>query len=116
MSNKNTFIPVHFQILCLGPTGPLCENWMQEVGFFFFNVFSLAVLYIYMGDMCVCVCVYIYGFLGGVSVKESACQFRRPKKPGLGPSVRKIPWKWQPTPLFSPGNSHGQKSRGREVN
>ena len=28
------------------------------------------------------------------------------------PGVRKIPWRrpWQPTPIFSPGESHGQRS------
>ena len=31
---------------------------------------------------------------------------------GLHPWVGKIPWKmaWQPTPVFLPGESHGQKS------
>ena len=31
---------------------------------------------------------------------------------GLDPWVRKSPWrsKWQPTPLFLPGKSHGQRS------
>ena len=34
---------------------------------------------------------------------------------GLGqedPCIRKIPWRetWQPTPVFLPGESHGQKS------
>jgi len=30
----------------------------------------------------------------------------------FNPWVRKIPWrkKWQPTPLFLPGKSHGQRS------
>ena len=34
------------------------------------------------------------------------------KRPGLNPWVRKIPWrrKWQPTPIFLPGESHGQRS------
>ena len=41
--------------------------------------------------------------------KESTCQRRRH---GFSPWVRKIPWrwKWQPTPIFLPGKSHGQKS------
>ena len=32
--------------------------------------------------------------------------------PGFDPSLRTIPWrrKWQPTPLFLPGKSHGQRS------
>ena len=31
---------------------------------------------------------------------------------GLIPGVRKIPWRraWQPTPVFSPGEFHGQRS------
>ena len=34
------------------------------------------------------------------------------QKPGFNPWVGKIPWrkKWQPTPVFLPGKSHGQKS------
>ena len=41
--------------------------------------------------------------------KESACQCRRHK---FNPWVRKIPWrrKWQPTPVFLPGEFHGQRS------
>ena len=45
-------------------------------------------------------------------VKESACQCRRLKRRGFNPWVDKIPWrrKWQPTLVFLPGESHGQKS------
>ena len=34
------------------------------------------------------------------------------RRPGFNPWVRKIPWKrkWQPTTVFLPGKSHGQKS------
>ena len=41
--------------------------------------------------------------------KESACQYRRHR---FDPQVRKIPWerKWQLTPVFLPGESHGQRS------
>ena len=44
--------------------------------------------------------------------KEPACQCRRHKRLGFDPWVRKIPWrrKWQPTPVFLPGKSHGQRS------
>ena len=44
-----------------------------------------------------------------LSDKESACQCRRP---GFNPWVGKIPWvrKWQPTLVFLPGKSHGQRS------
>ena len=38
--------------------------------------------------------------------KESACQCRRLKRCGFDPWVSKIPWrrKWQPPPVFLPGN------------
>ena len=44
-----------------------------------------------------------------LSGKESTCQCRRH---GSNPWVGKIPWrrKWQPTPVFLPGKSHGQRS------
>ena len=46
------------------------------------------------------------------SCKEPACQCRRHKRLGFSPWVGKIPWKraWQPTPVFLPGESHGQRS------
>ena len=49
-----------------------------------------------------------------LSGKGSACQSRRPKRLGFDPWVRKMPWrrKWQPTPVFSPLESHGQRSLG----
>ena len=52
------------------------------------------------------------GFPGGVSGKEPACQCRRCKRRRFDPCIRKIPWRriWQPTPLFLPGESHGQRS------
>ena len=47
-----------------------------------------------------------------LSVKESARQCRRCRKLGFDPLVRKIPWrrKWQSTPVFLSGKSHGQRS------
>ena len=52
------------------------------------------------------------GFPGGASGKEPACQCWRHKKHGFDPWVRKIPWRraWQPTLVFLPGESHGQRS------
>ena len=48
---------------------------------------------------------------GWLSGKEPTCQFRRHE---FNPWVRKIPWsrKWQPTPVFLPGKSHGQRLVG----
>ena len=63
--------------------------------FFFFNMY-----------------LFMWGFAGGPGGKECTCQCRRHKRPGFDPSVGKIPWrrKWQPTPVFLPGESHGQRS------
>ena len=46
------------------------------------------------------------------SGKESACQCRRCKRCRFNPWVRKVPQrrKWQPTPAFSPGAFHRQRS------
>ena len=37
---------------------------------------------------------------------------RRHRRCGFSPWLRKIPWRraWQPTPVFLPGESHGQRS------
>ena len=54
----------------------------------------------------------LWGFLGGTSGKEPACQCRRCKRHGFSPWVGTIPWRrvWHPTPVFLPGESHGQRS------
>ena len=46
--------------------------------------------------------------------KEPACQCRRHKRCGFDLWVGKIPWRraWQPTAVFLPGESHGQRSLG----
>jgi len=50
------------------------------------------------------------GFPGGTSGKEPDSQCRRHKRHGFDSWVGKIPWrrKWQPAPVFLPGESHGQ--------
>ena len=49
------------------------------------------------------------GFPSGSDCKESACNSG---DTGFNPRVRKIPWRrdWQPTPVFLPGEFHGQRS------
>ena len=50
-----------------------------------------------------------WGCPGGLDSKEIACNTG---DPGLIPGGVKIPWrrKWQATPVFLPGESHGQRS------
>ena len=49
------------------------------------------------------------GFPGGSDGKESACNVG---DPGLIPGSGRFPWRreWQPTPVFLPGEFHGQMS------
>ena len=51
------------------------------------------------------------GLPGGASDKEPACQCRKHKRREFDPWVGKIPWRraWQPTPVFLPGESHGEE-------
>ena len=51
---------------------------------------------------------YLIASLMAQRVKKNCLWGRRP---GFDPWVRKIPWrrKWQPTPIFLPGESHGQR-------
>ena len=53
-------------------------------------------------------CKLFLDFPGGSDSRESACKFRRC---GFDPWVGKIPWRreWQPTPVFFPGEFHGQR-------
>ena len=52
------------------------------------------------------------GFPGGSVVKESTCQCRRHRRLRFYSWVRTVLWrkKWQPTPVFLPGKSHGHRN------
>ena len=54
----------------------------------------------------------LQGFSGGTSGKESTCQCRRPE---FSPWMGKIPWgrKYQPSPIFLPGEFLVQESLDR---
>ena len=54
------------------------------------------------------------GLLRQRSGKESACQCRRHRRRGFDPWAGMILWrkKWQPTPVFLQGKSHGQEPGG----
>ena len=51
-------------------------------------------------------------FPGGASGQEPTCQSSIWKRCGFDPWMGKIPWRraWQLTPVFLPGESHGQRS------
>ena len=50
----------------------------------------------------------------GLVVKNPPAREGRCKRCGFDPWVGKIPWRraWQPTPVFLPGESHGQSLAG----
>ena len=56
-----------------------------------------------------CFCKGLPRWLSG---KEPPCQCRRHRRRGFDPWIGKMPWrrKWQSTPVFLPGESHGQRS------
>ena len=55
---------------------------------------------------------FLKGFPGGASGKEYTHRRRRCQRCRFNPWVGKISWrrKWQPAPIFLPGESHGQRS------
>ena len=56
----------------------------------------------------------MWGFPGGASGKEPPGNAGVARDTGLIPGSGRLPWrrKWQPSPVFLPGESHGQRSLG----
>ena len=56
--------------------------------------------------------MYVWASPTGARGKKPACQFQRHKRHGFEPSIGKILWRRasQPTPVFLPGESYGQRS------
>ena len=54
----------------------------------------------------------LYRLARWLTCKSTRLPCRRHRRRGFNPWVRKIPWrrKWQPTPVFLLGKSHGQRS------
>ena len=55
---------------------------------------------------------HILNFPSGVSGKQPVRQCRRCRRHWSNPCIEKMPWRraWQLTPVFLPGESHGQRS------
>ena len=71
----------------------------------FNNIGEIGKIYYYMSKIGA-------GFPGGTSGKEPTCQCKKHKRLGFSPWIRKIPCRktWQPTPVFSPTESQGQRN------
>ena len=80
---------------------------------FYFTLCQYSLGLLPVSDLSSCpqklVFIWSYGWLSG---KKSTCQCRNHRRRMLDPWVRKIPWgrKWQPTPVFLPGKSYGQRN------
>ena len=86
---------IYFLLFCLVEKLESLKLWLSQT-----DVMTLCKIYTTL--------LRIAGFPSG-SVVESACNCERR---GFSPWVGKISWrgKWQPTSMFLPGNSHGQRS------
>ena len=95
------------------------SDWTELKGSIYISVYEYIYVHVYIYIyIYACICIYIY-----IEREREASQVvlvannppanaGRHKRPGFGPWVGKIPWrrKWQPIPVFLPGESHGQKS------
>ena len=99
---KNTGVSCHFLLQGIFPTqgSNLCIFAFLELAGRFFTTWD---------DASMDTATHLYKGFPGLSSKESTCQCRTLR---FDPWVRKIPWrkKWQPTPVFLPGESRGQRS------
>ena len=66
--------------------------------------------FLFLGPRCFLFPIFKIGFPRWLSNKDSAC--KAGDMDSFNPWVGKIPWrrKWQPTPVFLPGESQGQRS------
>ena len=66
---------------------------------------------VYLKKSCYMHLYFDMGFPGGSVIKNPPASRGR-RRCGFDTWVRKIPrrWAWQPTPVFLPGESHGQQS------
>ena len=88
-------------------------KWLHR--FFYFvslgNLFYKGFVHLIQIVIYVAIYLFIWAFSRHTG-KESACQCWRYKRHRFDSWVRKSPWKrkWQPTPVFLPEKSHGQRS------
>ena len=108
------------QSLCLTPTLSLSlMSLCSDLFFTFYLPSSSAQTLVQKTATFHLKCVSIFGrasplkrLLRWLSGKVSTCECRSRKRGGFDPWARKISWsrKWQPTPVFLPGKSQGQRS------
>ena len=83
------------------------ESWPQSLRIRCLTIFQLFLSHTQISLKV----LWMFGFAGGTVVKNHQW-VQEMQEIRLDPSVGRIPWrrKWQPTPVFLPGESHGQGS------
>ena len=101
LSRKGLSWVTLISIWILESTGKFLQKMTAGIFFLLEITFNLLVNFRYIA--------ILTNLPGGSDGKNICLQCRRP---GFEPWVGKIPWrrKWQPTPVFLPGKSHGRRS------
>ena len=90
------------------------SKYLHRCFYFILSMFKMifALLFLHLNENMSNRTHRVMGLSGGASGKETSCQCRRHKRHRFNLWVRKTPWRraWQPTPVFLPIKSHGQRS------
>ena len=97
---------------------PLVDLWFfsykRDINFVHVIFLSTDTLYFVQLEPVICCLNMSSSHYKGFPVtgKESTCQCRRCQRHGFDSWIRNIPWHriWQPTPVYLPGKSLGQRS------
>ena len=101
-----------FEKFCLG--SGVIKNYVQSWRCLFSSLYFSEHLYFLQSiifRIVLCRIHSVKGFPGGQAVKNPLLHLQC-RRPGFDPWVGKVPCrrKWPPTPVFLPGESHGQRS------
>ena len=98
-----TICPTHYNVSC-----EHWNRWRAPYSHLQSPAFSWVLLSLLLIQVSACFS-FSWDFPGGSEVKASACNAG---DLGSIPELGRFPWrrKWQPTPVLSPGKSHGQRS------
>ena len=105
-SRRGCFLNPQYSDLCLQYASSLACSGPRDLPFYFFLLqetrHSLSQANLHMERVS-----RSYFFVHLAQTEKQEC-----RRLGFDPQVRKIPWRreWQPTPIFLPGEFHGQRS------
>ena len=103
------------------PHAAPCWGWLSRKNTYFFVlhlVFLKLIFYHnhnknhHQQNSAILVIIFTHKAFSGGSAVKNLPAMQGPQEMWLNPWIGKIPWrrKWQPTPVFLPGESYGQRS------